>query len=385
MTLRIEQLTGKLPDLISRYAAGLGAMDAGLQAAGEALNDWAGDPALGNQRVEDAMQHVPRPYALATDEACQCVFTAPPFTPLTVVSADGSSIEPDRFAPVQCYVINIGRVALPYRMSCNALLDSHAELGPEHEPPGDDDDRGGDTLGRGWGVNLLRDIAELEAGGHLARERLADGNVVLMLDGTLLPWDLDSRQVDESVRKAVLARTRDILDLLSLSGDGLSVCAYVSGSRASDVVTSLRALSPAKGIAWPASDGQLFAGLLGDGQRSALFRAGSQRAGRVETLNELAAHEVWFFYLRAGGDIARVEVPGWASSAARIGRLHATLIDQCARCNGYPRALQEAHEQAVISGADRQQFSRLLEAEAARQGLYGAANGKQESKRRRAV
>ena len=95
--------------------------------------------------------------------------------------------------------------------------------------------------------------------------------------------------------------------------------------------------------------------------------------------------QVAFFYLRTGGDVARVELPIWAATPDRVARLHATLIDQCARCDGYPRALQEAHEQAVISGGDRQQFARLLETEAARQRVFAALNGKQSSKRRRAV
>ena len=98
-----------------------------------------------------------------------------------------------------------------------------------------------------------------------------------------------------------------------------------------------------------------------------------------------ADSQVVFFYLRTGGDIARVELPQWAATPARVARLHATLVDQCARCDGYPRALQEAHEQAVISGADRQQFARLLETEAARQRVFPPSNGKQSSKRRRAV
>jgi NurA-like 5'-3' nuclease len=60
-------------------------------------------------------------------------------------------------------------------------------------------------------------------------------------------------------------------------------------------------------------------------------------------------------------------------------------VDQCRRCDGYPRALQEAHEQAVISGNDRLQFGRLLEMEVGRHGLRSLSNSKQVSKRRRGL
>jgi hypothetical protein len=133
----------------------------------------------------------------------------------------------------------------------------------------------------------------------------------------------------------------------------------------------------------PRADAPIFRRLLADGERSALFRSQSRRGERVEKL--LSTHAVGFFYLRAGDDIARVELPLWAASQPQLDRLHATLVDQCLRCGGYPRALQEAHEQAVISGADRQAFARLLEREASAQGAFAPSTGKSASKRRRAV
>jgi hypothetical protein len=218
----------------------------------------------------------------------------------------------------------------------------------------------------------------------LAHERSLDSEVVLILDGTLFPWDLDAPHVSDSVKRDARMRTQDALDLLHSAGERVCLGAYVSGSRSGDVVASLGALAPEPLPAWPATDAQLFARLLREGERSALFRAMSERRQRVEQLFS-PAHEVCFFYLRIGADVARVELPHWAATPARVDRLHATLVDQCRRCDGYPRALQEAHELAVISGGDRQLFSRLLEEEAARQGIHQPATGKQQSKRRRAV
>lgn len=386
MTLKIEDIARQLPAFVRRYQEGLAAFQAGLAAAEAALGDWDADPGRGDAAIRAAMAQDPRPYALSLGEPVTLARPAPAFAPVTVVAADGSSIEPDRFAPVQCFVISIGAVVLPYRLPGEPLLERDALLGPQATFAGEGEDRGGEGVsGLGWGVNLQRDARELARGADLAAERTAHGPAVLLIDGTLLPWDLDSRQVSEPVRAEARARTQDALDLLCTSGPALSVGAYVSGSRSSDVVTSLAALTGrADHDRWPPADAMLFARLLADGERSALFRAQSERVERVEKLFS-PGHQVCFFYLRAGSDVARVELPHWAASAAQVDRLHATIIDQCRRNQGYPRALQEAHEQAVISTSDRLQFSRLLEAEAARQGLRTAAGSKLSSKRRRAV
>lgn len=385
MTLRMEQVLPQLPAMVSRYRTQLLAMEAGLDAAESALGRWAEDPPAGDAAIRAAMLNSSEPFAVASEESPELVAVAPPFGPLTVVSADGSSIEPNRFAAVQCFVINTGFVVLPYGTGVDADLGSHSEVGPEAPEAEGEDDAGAEDAGpRGWGVNLRRDVSELETGARLAEELSGRSPVVLLLDGTLFPWDLDSRQVAATTREELTRRTREALDRLAACGDDLSVGAYISGSRSSDVVNSLRALAAGDGRMWPGSDGQLFARHLRDGERTAVFRAASERVRNVESLfaNQ---HEVCFFYLRIGDDVSRLELPLWAATPNKVARLHATLVDQCRRCDGYPRALQEAHEQAVISVGDRELFGRMLEAEALRQGLRTPANSKQMSKRRRGL
>lgn len=381
----MEQVLPQLPDVVAAYAAGLEAMREGLKAAESALALWTADPGDGDARIRAAMAGSSQPYGVSLEEPPGLVVEAPPFAPVTVVAADGSSIEPDRFASVQCFVVNAGFAVLPYGNGQEADLGSHSSVGPRAPEAEGEEEAGVEDAGpRAWGVNLLRDVIELETGAALAEERTPAGPAVLLLDGTLFPWDLDSRQVAESTRRELVQRTREALDRLAACGEPLSVGAYISGSRSSDVVNSLRALAGGDARSWPGSDGHLFAGRLGDGQRSAVFRAASERVRRVEE-SFAGQHEVCFFYLRVGDDVSRVELPRWAATGEQISRLHATLIDQCQRCDGYPRALQEAHEQAVISGSDRQAFSRALEAEAARHGLRSRMNSKQTSKRRRGL
>ncbi len=384
MTLRMEKGLGQLPAVVERYARDVATLDRGLDAAREALAAWGRDLDEGDGAVVAAMANSPDPYALSCGEPVDAALPAPPFAPCTVIGSDGSSIEPDRFAAVPCYVLNTGFVVLPYGVPGEAVLDSLPVIGPEETLDQGEDDGNEGAGPAAWGVNLRRDVSEFVTGARLAVERASNGAVVLLLDGTFFPWDLDSRTVAEKTRRELASRLRDELELLSYSAEHVSVGAYVSGTRSGDVARSLGALAAQPGPGWPASDALVFARLLGDGERSALFRAQSGRRATVEEL--FPSHQqVRFFYFRTGEDIARVELPAWAASPAGVARLHAALVDQCCRCGGYPRALQEAHEQAVITMGDRAQFSRLLEREASFQGLCAGSNGKHASKKRRAI
>lgn len=386
MTLRMEQVAAALPTVVDRFDQQRAGMQRGLDVAREALGLWAAGPAAGNARIAAAMATRGEPYALATAAEGPDLVVAPPGEPgpVTVVAADGSDIGPDRFSAVRCYVLNIGRVALPYGGFGDPLLDARATV--DLEVASGDDESGRPPV-TAQSLRLYRDVRELQEALALAGERAGHGAVVMLLDGTLLPWDLHGRQVggialewfrDET--KAALDRGRDLAE----GHEDFSAGAYISGSAARDVVTSLRELVDAPPPGWPLSDAALFARLLGDGDRSALFTATSNRPERVEQFLG-PEHAVQFFYLRAGDDLSRVEVPAWAATPSRIERLHAALVQQCRLCGGYPRALQEAHEQAVISSGDRQQFARLLEQVAGSRGLHARANGKSMSKRRRAL
>ena len=52
---------------------------------------------------------------------------------------------------------------------------------------------------------------------------------------------------------------------------------------------------------------------------------------------------------------------------------------------GYPLALAEAHEQAVLSGGDREEFWRMVDIEMGGEGLGAARSAKASSKQRRWV
>ena len=97
-------------------------------------------------------------------------------------------------------------------------------------------------------------------------------------------------------------------------------------------------------------------------------------------------HRVYFFYLRVDDEIARIEVPEWvAKDEGLLNLAHTLVLDQCQRGHGYPVALSEAHEQAVVTGADRENFWALVESSLVEEHLPTPTSAKSQSKRTRWV
>jgi hypothetical protein len=181
---------------------------------------------------------------------------------------------------------------------------------------------------------------------------------------------------------------------------------YVSHTAAANLVNSLRLLAcpleekvacrhcPGKetgtrpcdeaGLAY---DRDLMLEVLRPWERSAVFRSHRSRHARTaERWYEEEGHEIAYFYLRAGDEIARVELPVWvAADAQKLGLLHSLLVAQLKAGAGYPLALQEAHEQAVISTGDRRSFEALIARECELQGIAWLPSAKERSKRARAI
>jgi hypothetical protein len=178
----------------------------------------------------------------------------------------------------------------------------------------------------------------------------------------------------------------------------LALASYISFPRSTDVVNVLRLIicpgdipdcdrdcPPGKDRACEAvagvRDRDLFMLLLGDGERSALFTSPSKVVAE-----HYGEHRVHFFYLRAGDEIARVEVPQWvAENEGLLGLTHGLLLDQCRRGHGYPVALSEAHELAVVTGTDRESFWELVESSLIEEHLPTPGSAKGFSKRTRWV
>jgi hypothetical protein len=104
------------------------------------------------------------------------------------------------------------------------------------------------------------------------------------------------------------------------------------------------------------SDAVLFRHILQSGERSAVFESTSR------VLEDYGAHQIFFFYVNAGDEIGRIEVPRYVAEDEKLLNLvHGTIVDQAAKGRGYPVSLAEAHERAVVRGAEREGFYRHLE------------------------
>ena len=95
--------------------------------------------------------------------------------------------------------------------------------------------------------------------------------------------------------------------------------------------------------------------ILKPGQRSPVFRSSSK------ILEAYGRHWIHFFYVHVGQEIGRVEVPEWVvKDQDMLELVHACICDQAEKGQGYPVALSEAHERAVVRSADRESFYRFL-------------------------
>ncbi len=317
----------------------------------------------------------------------------------TVVASDGSQIEPDRHGPALCYLINIGSALISYGETPRALLESEPTLGfGDHDlyiTPGDDKRR---TLVEAHILDARRDVLEGRTLAEKTCPIVAQATTVAVRDGSLRlrtgeGWG------EKYIRETLLPEYLASLD--EMRKCGVPVCSYASRPRSTDVVNLLcllrcphpiadcrqscpnAALRDTQPCATLASllDGEVFKAHLETGERSALFLSPSSSAQE-----SYQHHQLCFFYVNVGREIARVEIPKWlADNADYVDAVHAVLFDQCRRGGGYPRALIEAHEKAVMSSAERREFQDLLESVLTNRGVRYIASEKERSKRLRGL
>lgn len=307
----------------------------------------------------------------------------PPVCPseFSIVAVDGSHIDVDRHSLVPCYLINLGSVLLHYGDNPDASLLSSSVLyfGEEDltiADPGSNQEEPVERalLGIKRSVEECRQLAEL-------LEDLPEGRTALaLLDGSLVLWGLAGGAFPEFVKEALLGRgLLPSLDKLKQLGSGknFALASYISFPRSTEVVNALRlSLCPYEPadcdyycpVKYSAKrrecealagiqDREVFDALLAPGERSAIF---SSRSSIVH--KHYGEHQVFFFYLKVDEEIARVELPQWiAQEKGLLDLVHALVLDQCQRGQGYPVALSEAHEKAVVREADREQFWYLVE------------------------
>ncbi|MDH7486045.1 MAG: DNA double-strand break repair nuclease NurA [Anaerolineae bacterium] len=317
-----------------------------------------------------------------------------PCSDFSVVASDGSVIPPDRHSPLRFFVLNTGLARLTYGQRPDAHLWARSLFCAGEE------DLYINAAGRRIPVEdarlgLRMALEELRALFEAAQEAPANGPVLALRDGSLIFWALQNEE--EAVVRHFLPPILDSLERFQKAG--IPIVSYISYPGAQDVANSLRLLvcgkdPPHCGQCAEASteeralcraladfrDQALFLRHLQPGQRSALFDSTSA------ILDRYGEQRVQFFYLHTGEEIARLEVPQWAMQDETLrGFLHAAVADQCRRGRGYPQALIEAHEEAVIPSTEHRLVEQLVEEALAAQGVVYVRSAKDRSKRERGI
>ena len=365
-----------------------------------------------------------RPYALArTGTEGLLASIPPPDAPAdwAALSVDGSHIDVDRHLPLRCYLLNLGGCAITYGQNPACRVFSEPTLAAADtdlylRPPQAANTRAGDAYAAdtraetpiaGPLLGALRTVREVE--------RLADAVDALppglpalaLLDGTLAFWDLQRGNYPAYVSEILIGQRlhHALTRLRNASQDagqdaGRPVAAYTSRPQTTEAAGAVRTalcdqddaecarrcharrsdLLPCDAAAG-FNDRELFDPILAPGHRSPLYQS-HRLASRFAVGQAVGAQWSHFYYLHSGAEIARVEIPDWVAQNPRLLALgHAMLVRQCQLGLGYPVVISEAHEQAVVTGRDRDEFRRLTTLLLEQQGLPTPESAKTISKR----
>ena len=312
---------------------------------------------------------------------------------VTVAAADGSQIMPSHHEVVPAFLLNIATVVLNYGNGGGAAFTNTPSLFYRDEDlyldyGGERVQVTGDLLG------MRRTLMEFGSLVDQAVAARSDVAVCALSDGSLILWQLEGRPPD--YQEATLTDYLACLD--QGRRQGIPIIGYISRPRSRDVVNALRVgLCPEDAPNYDRcpyerderppcaqieglTDRRLFAKLLKAGERSQVFGSASR------ILNRYGAHRIGFFYLHVGSEIVRVELPQWVGTdAALLDLVHAVAYDQAQKGMGYPVALAEAHQQAVVRGTERDLFYDMVTAVFRQRGAAMAVTPKNLRKRRMTV
>ncbi len=375
MSLDLAKIALQAGNMVARLKEGRAERQQRLQYARQILGDEAID--LEKLKRKIAASRTTWLVAELVDGLAKRYPVPPAPAEFSVLATDGSHIDVDRHRATRCYLINIGSVVLKYGGEPDALLDSVPHLYAEDEelvikPTAA---TGREQMVEGTLLGIKRAVEECRGLSRLALEQPQGSTALALLDGSLILWGLEA--YPEFVTEAMLGQgfLPCLEEMRQQNRDKkIALASYISFPRSTDVVNVLRvAICPhdvsdcdrfcppskerdCEGVAG-VTDRELFMDVLEPGERSELFISPSKII--KERYGE---HRVYFCYLRLEEEVARLELPRWAAENDELLTLvHALVLDQCRRGQGYPVALSEAHEQAVVSTADKAEFWQLVE------------------------
>lgn len=287
-----------------------------------------------------------------------------------VLAADGSQIYPERhISGINCVLLNTGHSLLEYADKSRAVLTSAPQVLTIDQFIPDGEDVFSVDL-----VDLKREDLELKIAlkksiDYLQEYRQSNLPFAVLFDGSLIFWQLEAKT--PSVKKYFLNEYFQSLD--GFYKQNIPMASYISMSKSRELVNltkigfcrferancipchSLYQDFPCKAVD-NVLDVNLCQKFLNKFERTVVFQS------RSKIVDSYPFHlKPCFLYLNVGQEIARLEFPFWISQNSDfLDLLCDVAIDQVIKGNGYPVALAEAHEQAVIKSADRDFFYQIL-------------------------
>ncbi len=272
--------------------------------------------------------------------------------PYAVVAVDGSQIYPDRHQGMACYLLNSGVAHFVYDEKSSVRLFSSPALFTQMDGQDMSEDM----------VNCRRAELEFEVGltqSLVARSLHPALPTVFLCDGSLIFWHLESKH--PRIKERFLKRY--IAQLDAFFQERVVIAGFISLPQSKELVSVLRkcvAHGPLKNSITCTFDTLIDADIadffIKRGESTTVFVHNSSLA------DSYPPHlRPCFVYMHCGDEIGRVEVPFWvAQDKELLSRALRIIMDQCNKGNGYPIALAEAHEQAVVNTGDRQFFFEML-------------------------
>lgn len=270
-----------------------------------------------------------------------------------IIGVDGSQIYPDRHSGTLCSMVNVGTVLTSYEKEntkCSLKSIPKVHLFSEQELH-----EAIDT------INCERQELEFMYGLKCARESELKQKPLVLFDGSLVFWHLEN--MESSLKDKYISRYIALLEKYYFHQ--IPIVGYISMPKNKELVNLVRMqlsdFSPSTNDGHNAVnhvlDSHIVASYLKPYERTIIFEHHSPILEFYP--KHLKPH---FFYLHVGDEVVRIELPKWLTEVKPLVDYITTLIvDQAKKGYGYPIALSEAHEQAVIKGPDREFFYQMID------------------------
>jgi len=275
-----------------------------------------------------------------------------------LLSVDGSQIYPDRHQGTACFLVNIGVVELHYGNSKRVGLDTIPYVFAGSDSENEQLEASADL------VNCKRQELEFRIGlerAIIVQQENPEIPLLLLFDGSLIFWHLESK--DQAIRDTFLGLYLELLQ--KYYENNIMIAGYISLPKNKELVNLLRVAlcdfvidgCVAYKEVDHAVDTHIVRSYVPENSRSTIFENHAKISEFY--LSHLKPH---FFYINVGHEIARVEIPAWlARDEHKVALIAQMILDQSIKGRGYPVAIAEAHEQAVVKGPDRDFFYHLIQ------------------------